>query len=126
MQKKMPQGGNKFIALRHETYSGPLPAPEDLQKYENVLPGAAERILALAEKQADHRIFKEQYALRKSTAIFARGQIFGFILALLLVIVGVVFAFAGFPKLAAVIFSGTMVSAVAIFVMGRKDIKKPE
>lgn len=32
-----------------------LPAPEDLAKYEKIIPGGAERILELAEKQCLHR-----------------------------------------------------------------------
>ncbi|PIQ30327.1 MAG: hypothetical protein COS35_13425 [Zetaproteobacteria bacterium CG02_land_8_20_14_3_00_50_9] len=36
-------------------HSGPLPAPEDFAKYENILPGAAERILSMAENEARHR-----------------------------------------------------------------------
>ena len=36
-------------------YSGPLPSPEALEKYNQVLPGAAERILAMAENQGKHR-----------------------------------------------------------------------
>ena len=34
---------------------GPLPDPAVLQRYEEILPGAAERILAMAEANAAHR-----------------------------------------------------------------------
>jgi uncharacterized membrane protein len=37
------------------THSGPLPAPEILSGYELILPGAAERILRMAEKQQESR-----------------------------------------------------------------------
>jgi hypothetical protein len=37
-------------------FSGPLPGPQTLQGYEQILPGAAERIMALAERQAAHRM----------------------------------------------------------------------
>ncbi len=37
------------------TYSGPLPRPEDLAKYNEIVPGAAERILSMAEKEMRHR-----------------------------------------------------------------------
>ena len=40
----------EFTAL-----SGPLPPPEMLAQYEEILPGAAERILSMAERQAEHR-----------------------------------------------------------------------
>lgn len=32
-------------------YSGPLPEPEALAKYDQIVPGAAERILTMAEKR---------------------------------------------------------------------------
>ena len=37
------------------TFSGPMPPPEQLRQYNEVLPGAAERMLALVEKQQAHR-----------------------------------------------------------------------
>lgn len=38
------------------TKSGPLPEPDDFKKYEDVLPGSANRIMEMAEKNQDHRI----------------------------------------------------------------------
>lgn len=42
------------------TYSGPLPRPEDLAKYNEVVPRAAERSLSMAEKEMRHRQEIEQ------------------------------------------------------------------
>ena len=39
----------------HKSHEGPLPAPEDFERYDQVLPGAAERILALTESTIEHR-----------------------------------------------------------------------
>lgn len=39
----------------HKSREGPLPAPEDFERYDQVLPGAAERILALTESTVEHR-----------------------------------------------------------------------
>jgi len=63
---RLPQGQN--TGLVHHTqaqtiYQGPLPRPEDFAAYERVLPGAADRILAMAEKQATHRQGMERKAL---------------------------------------------------------------
>ena len=41
--------------LQSSTFSGPLPPPEALTQYENVLPGAAERIFQMAERELRHR-----------------------------------------------------------------------
>ena len=38
-----------------ETYFGPIPDPKTLEQYDAVLPGAADRILSMAERQATHR-----------------------------------------------------------------------
>ncbi len=44
-------------------WAGPLPAPEDFRQYEETLPGAAERILTMAENQQRHRMSHENSAL---------------------------------------------------------------
>lgn len=36
-------------------FSGPLPPPEILESYEKTLPGAADRIFTMAEKEQEHR-----------------------------------------------------------------------
>ena len=41
---------SKVVAEYHEvSFSGPLPPPEIIEKYESILPGAADRIIRLAE-----------------------------------------------------------------------------
>lgn len=50
------QAGVKMVAMMvQKTYRGPLPTPESFEHYEAVLPGSAERILAMAEKEQNHR-----------------------------------------------------------------------
>ncbi|MCX6381887.1 MAG: DUF2335 domain-containing protein [Armatimonadetes bacterium] len=41
------------------TFSGPMPHPLILKQYEAILPGAAERILSMAERQQQNRIHLE-------------------------------------------------------------------
>ncbi len=64
-------------------YSGPLPSAEEFARYEAVQPGTAERILAMAEKEASHRHELEKTAVRSTAKLNFTGQIFGFIVALL-------------------------------------------
>ncbi len=56
---------NEPVKRQHQTppaalvqvasFSGPIPPPDVLKRYEEVLPGAAERILKMAEEQSAHR-----------------------------------------------------------------------
>lgn len=44
-------------------YSGPLPEPDALSRYEHLLPGAAERVFSMAEAEQRHRTTMEQATL---------------------------------------------------------------
>ena len=52
-------------------------------EYDRVLPGSADRILTMAEKEQAHRVSMEGIALRASAKDSKLGQYFGFSLALL-------------------------------------------
>jgi len=43
------------VVLQAASFSGPLPPPPMFREYEDVLPGAGDRILSMAERQAAHR-----------------------------------------------------------------------
>lgn len=38
------------IKAMKEEFSGPIPHPDTIQKYEEILPGAADRIISMAER----------------------------------------------------------------------------
>ena len=63
-------------------FSGPLPPPAMFGEYDDVLPGAADRILAMAERQAAHRQEWEISALRSEQKDSTRGQWLGFLISL--------------------------------------------
>lgn len=64
-------------------FSGPLPPPEALEHYERVLPGGAERIIAMAEREQKHRHGVEQRTSRVGAWIGPVGLVFAFLLAAL-------------------------------------------
>jgi uncharacterized membrane protein len=78
-QSKLDPGVQAAILQleRHE-FSGPLPPPEVLARYNEALPGGAERIVALAEEQASHRRRME-----------ARGQVLLFAVVLVALVGGI-------------------------------------
>ena len=45
------------------SWSGPLPPPEALQKYDAIVPGAASRIFEMAERRHQHQIDQENTLL---------------------------------------------------------------
>ena len=62
---KAPADGVK-VSIQHseQSFQGPIPPPVALEGYERVVPGAAERILRMAEQEALHRQALEVEAMR--------------------------------------------------------------
>ena len=85
-----PANSSRGSSLVHQhteiSFSGPLPPPNVLEGFERVLPGAAERIFVMAEKQLDHRMALEKTVVeggskRADKGIYAAVFIEGMFLA---------------------------------------------
>lgn len=78
--EQLPAG----FAFRAKTTvrTGPLPSAAELEKYEAVLPGAADRIVKMAEGQAGHRAQLETEALRQEGQRSWVGLVSGALLTL--------------------------------------------
>ena len=50
-----PPPTSLIAAQKREVFEGPLPHPDILQKYEQIMPGIAERIVQMAEREQDIR-----------------------------------------------------------------------
>ena len=50
------------------SFSGPLPHPDMLRKFDDVVPGAAERIIKMAEDQSNHRKDLERKVIESDIA----------------------------------------------------------
>lgn len=50
------------------TFHGPIPPPDALERYNKVIPGAAERILVMAESETAHRHSQENQAIQSNIA----------------------------------------------------------
>src|SRR3990172_8085462 len=60
-----------------QQWSGPLPAPADLEQFNQIIPNGAERILAMSEKEQAHRINYETTGLTATIQESRRGQYLG-------------------------------------------------
>ena len=101
----MSRNQNRVVQQQSLMYIGPLPTSKEFGSYEQALPGAAHRILTMAEQEAEHRRKNEEKIVQQSVKKSGRGQVFAFILAL--VSLGLVFfsIFKGEPL-------GTIVPAI--------------
>ena len=65
-----------------EEFSGPIPHPDIIEKYERILPGSADRIITMAEKQAAHRQSMEKKMIESESRDGLLGIIFAFLLGM--------------------------------------------
>lgn len=92
-------------------WSGPLPPPGELEKIDQIIPGGAERLLRMAEKEQTHRIEDTK-----------RGQYFGWSLAAGSVIAAAVVSLCHGPwQVSAALVGIPVLGVVHALIQGRKE-----
>lgn len=104
--------------------SGPLPPPDILKKYDEVVPGAAERILKMAEAQATHRQSLEKKVITNDTRNSALGIVFAFLIALGFLVLAAFAIYFKQPWAASLISGLGLTGLVSVFIYGTSSRKK--
>ncbi len=111
------------IVAKKEEYSGPIPHPDHLEKYEKILSGSANRILGMAENQSIHRQNIENKLLEAEIKYKNKGQNFGFIISIICIIGGIVMLFFGKNLQGFITLIGTVGVLISTFLYGNKNKK---
>ena len=108
-----------MASLSVSAYSGPLPPPDVLQKYNEIEPGLVDRMVKMAESQAQHRQHLESSVILERSRNERRGQTLGFVIALVAVVGS--FGLIAMGKDAAGIggLLGTIATLAGVFVYSR-------
>jgi uncharacterized membrane protein len=79
------QAPSKIVKRRSSVsiFRGPLPPAEELAKYNQIIPNGADRIMAMAEKEQNHRQNMETIVVNSVSSQNKRGQWFAYSLAVL-------------------------------------------
>ncbi len=104
-------------------FSGPLPPPEALQRYENILPGAGDRIIRMAEIQQKHTHEEAMTAAKDVEAYMRRGQTCGVIVAPAAFATAAWLGHLGHSTTAAIVGGGAVVGLVSVFITGKRGPK---
>jgi uncharacterized membrane protein len=98
--------------------AGPLPPAAELERIERLAPGATERIIAMVEKQQEHRTQWENKAREAHSEERRRAQLYALVFALCGLATALVFGILNQPTAATVIGSTTIGGVVASFILG--------
>lgn len=101
---------------RYEAFQGPIPPPSHLAGYEGILPGSANRIINMAEKEQVHRQGLESKVLKWSAFGEVFGQISGVLVSFGLIAGAVYCAYIGATVVGVTLVGATGVGIVSILV----------
>lgn len=119
-----PPPAPRGIRVEQSAFAGPLPPPEVLANYNQILPGLAERIVTMAETQSRHRQHIEEIAIASKIQNERHGQYLAFILAAI-ALVGSFWVIALGKSPAGITgIIGTLATLAAVFVYGRRSQQK--
>jgi uncharacterized membrane protein len=108
------------LLQRLEQYSGPIPPPELLRQYDQIIDNGAERIFSAFELQTRHRQSLERTVVDGNEERAKRGQWMGFTLAIVVLGLGTSMVFSGHDAAGATIVSADLVGLAGVFVYGRR------
>ncbi len=104
-------------------YQGPLPPPEAFEHYNHITPGAAERILIMAEEEQRQRHQVEMLDATNNATIKlqmiserSRGQWMAFGIALIMPLAGTFLIFNGFSVTGTILGSAGLVPVIYAFI----------
>lgn len=107
-------------------FSGPLPPPEILNGYEQVLPGSADRIIRMAEGQASHRQAIERGEQQSERRLSYAGVAAALLIGLTGLGASTAMALAGHEASAVAIGGTTLVSLCGTFIYGARSRRKEQ
>lgn len=119
----MPEADKNKLLTRlvmEKRYSGPLPPADEFAMYDKTTPGAGDRILLMAENQAKHRQQMEKDYLAIQHSSVQRGQMYGFCLALVVIIGGFILIAMDKDAYGIVAIITAVVGLVTAFAYGNK------
>jgi len=122
-KQKNKQSHHVVTVAQQLSYSGPLPHPNHFQQYENILPGAADRILKQAESQTTHRQSIEKKVIDSNIFNERLGIFLNFLLSLCIIAGGFLIVILSKNAWGYVAILGTPLLSGGIF-LGTKYIEK--
>ena len=105
-----------------KSHRGPLPPPEDLERYCALIPDGGERIMVRHEKQSDHRMELERDTLKSQLSQSSTGQWMGFVLGALGLSLGGFCIYTGHDVAGAALSGLTLTGLVSVFVAGKTEL----
>ncbi len=105
--------------IEEQYYAGPIPHPEIIASYEQIVPGSGDRILAMSEQQQRHKMKVQEILVNAATQHEKLGMWRGFILALAIIASGTLVILSGFSVAGFALVTGPAIAIAGVFLYDR-------
>lgn len=112
------------LVMTAMSFQGPLPPPEILAQYGQIIPNGAERLMVLLEKQTDHRISIESRLVEARVSTTSNGQRIAAGLSVFFGVIALFLGYTGHDWLAGSIGVTTIIGLAVVFALGKEPGSK--
>jgi uncharacterized membrane protein len=105
--------------LRFDDHAGPLPNPDLLVAYEQIVSGAARQLMDDFLVEGEHRRAIQKQVVDDSSVAVRRGQVLAFLLVLVLIGIGSAATFTDHEAVAGIIFAGGIAAVASTFIASK-------
>ncbi len=106
------------------SFQGPIPPPELLREYNDIVPDGADRIMKMAESQSQHRIELESIVIKGDDRRANWGLGTGFTIGVVIIVLSFVLIMFGHDIPGTILGGVDLVSLVSLFIYGRSERNK--
>ena len=103
------------------SWTGPIPPPDALERYESILPGAADRILSMSEGQIEHRIQLEKKVVGGDSVRSYLGIVSALIISLAIVAASIYLISKGHSWEGVSLIGIDLVGLAFVFIYGTRE-----
>ena len=100
-------------------FQGPIPPPQLLREYNEVIPNGADRIVKMAETQSAHRIELEACIVKGDDRRANWGLATGFTIGIVIIVLSFIMIMYGHDGAGTVLGSADLIGLIGVFVYGR-------
>ena len=122
--RRVPAQSRQELISVQASYSGPLPAPSDLAKYDVIVPGMADRLLTKFEQQADHRMALEAHVIHSDSTRATWGLAAAFVFGLVLLGAAIYLIVNGYETAGVVAIITEFVTYGGLFIYGSETRRR--
>jgi uncharacterized membrane protein len=112
------------VSQQVSTYSGPIPPPDLLKKFDEIDPGRAARLMDWAEDQSRHRMAIEARVIKNDIIKSWVGLVSAFVLTMTAIILGFILIYCGHDWAGSVVSTSGLAGLAGTFIYGTSSQRR--